>query len=156
MSHQEKQAIKLWTHHPSTFQLDTVKRIDPTKGQYWHSDDPQLKYQVLLPKLQSHLGTSQFLWCCTVRGIFKRMTEQDDLVEWEIDSHKAVVLRWVSVPVWEDMVYGRSHDWNELFITGGHADKDVVALVEFPLSSGTAKCQGQLPVKYQRRMSSDG
>lgn len=146
--------MKLWTHHPSNFRIDDVTaRIDATKGVYWKNNT--LKYREALRRLQERLGTDQFLWCCTVRGLFVRTAEDIDLVEWELDVPLSEVLGFYSSPAWEEVIQGQEEAWDRLFLDrlskeAGTASKEVDAWVRFPLKSGTAKCLGPLPVQRRR------
>ncbi len=142
--------MKLWTYHPSTFRLDDPEaRIDPTKGLYWN--DTTTRYRDVLPRLQVLLGTDQFLWCCTTKGCFIRPSKEIDLVEWELDVPPSEILAFYSVPVWEDIVHGRSEAWDNLVIKNVQAaNKDVDAFVRFPLKAGTLKCLGPLPIRHTR------
>lgn len=147
--------MKLWTYHPSNFRLDDPNvKIDPTKGMYWN--DESLQYQKVLPKLQQLLGTDQFLWCCTIPDCFDRMTEDDDLVEWELVVPIAEILSFHSVPVWEDIVHGRGCAWDSLVIgdlTEQEAGKkEVGAWLRFPLKPDSIERFGHLYPLYPKSM----
>lgn len=145
--------MKLWTHHPSDFQLDTAAEIDHTRGQYWNLNMRDFRYREVLLRLHQHIGTDQFLWCCTVRGGFMRTTEEIDWVEWELDIPESEVLKFYRVPIWEDIVWSRSDDWDQLFVDKAEADipnQNVGALVKFPVRREWVKCHGPLPVRYPR------
>src|SRR5262245_30671146 len=145
--------MQLWTHHPSSFRVDAlVLPIDPKRGEYWNQQMGNFRYREVAPMLWEKVGTDQFLWCCTVRGLFFRVTEDQDLVEWEISAPPCKIIAYVSSPVWEDLVWSRSDSWDDLFIkdapTLGH--KDINALASVPLPSGCVKRHGQLPPKHTR------
>jgi signal peptidase I len=98
------------------------------------------------------VGTNQFLWCCTLRGMFIRPSEEIDLVEWEISAPPAKILAYISSPVWEDLVWNKSDKWDGLIVMEppalGH--KDIHALVSIPLLPGCARCYGLLRPQYTR------
>jgi hypothetical protein len=144
--------VQLWTHHPSGFQIDAPDLvIDPTKGQYWRCQGPDFRYRDVLPKLHQFVGTSQFLWCCTVRGQFIRPTEDTDLIEWELNVPQPQILRFYRASVWEGIVRGKSADWNSLVIAGNPpAGVDTHALVRIPLKPTWVKCHGELRPQISR------
>src|SRR6266446_4868066 len=110
-------AIQLWTHHPSSIRLDTpALQIDPELGQYWNHRQKNFRYREVARKFWKSLGTNQFLWCCTIRGMFVRPTEELDLVEWEIKAPPAKIIAFIRSNVWEDLVWSRSDVWDGLFI----------------------------------------
>jgi hypothetical protein len=144
-------AIKLWTHHPSDFRIDAVGiRIDPTQGQYWNYEKPGFRYREIAPVLWDKLGTDQFLWCCTQRGMFKRVLPDHDLVEWEIAAPPADVIAYVSSRVWEDLVWSKSDSWDRLIVPRPSAAGDpyIHAAVSFPVPVGCVTCHGQLPLPW--------
>ena len=142
----------LWTHHPSSFKLDEPGiRVDPTNGKYWKMSESKFPYKQILAMLQEQIGWGQFLWCCTERGRYLPISEPSDLVEWEIELPLSQV-KLVSVPVWEDLIWSRGDDWDSLFPKGlsesEAVDKDIHALVRFPLPANCLTCHGQLPPRY--------
>ena len=145
--------MQLWTHHPSSFRLDALAlQIEPEAGQYWTHQDKNFRYREIARMLWESLGTNQFVWCCTLRGMFVRPTEDVDLVEWEINAPPATVIAYISSPVWENLVWSRSDRWDGLFINDppvlGH--KDIHALVAIPLQPDCVRCHGQLPPQHTR------
>lgn len=145
--------MQLWTHHPSSFRLDELDlQIEPEQGQYWNHEAKNFRYREIARMLWSSVGTSQFVWCCTLRGMFIRPSEDVDLVEWEINAPPAKIIAYVSSPVWEDLVWNRSDTWDGLILkeppTLGH--KDIHALVSVPLPPGCVTCHGQLRPQYTR------
>lgn len=149
--------VKLWSHHPSDFRLETASNVDYKKGKYWNSNDPNLRYREVLPLLHGRVGTDQFLWCCAVRGEFQRTAEEIDLVEWELNVPRSAVLAFYRASIWEDIVWGRSDAWDELF-TGTETEANVVstkigALVRFPLHPEWVTCHGPPPVRYPRLLT---
>lgn len=149
--------MRLWTHHPEAFQLnDADLRIDPTMGKYWQYQATNFRYREVLPILIKLIGTDQFIWCCTVRGQFKRTTSKKDLVEWELDVPAPQILAFYRASVWDGIVWNRSPDWDGLFvdISQGVADTEIHALVRIPIRREWAICHGQLPIKYPHRAKS--
>jgi len=144
--------MQLWTHQPTGFQIDSASLvIDPARGQYWSCQIVGSRYRDVLPKLQELVGASQFLWCCTVPGQFVRVTEQMDLVEWELNVPESQILRCIRASVWEAIVRGESDDWENLFRVGAPvAGIDIHVLVRVPLPAGTARSHGQLRPLYTR------
>lgn len=135
----ESTTMRLWTHHPSTFQVDDPhERIDRTLGEYWKdSMGPDFRYREVLPRLQNLVGTDQFLWCCTVRGCYP-VGETTDSIEWELNEPFSQILAFYRETVWLDIILGRGDDWDNLLIQGiseeEAADKDIGALVRFPVT----------------------
>jgi hypothetical protein len=149
----EEFAMQLWTYHPSSFCLDVLAlQIKPGRGQYWTHQEKNFRYREIARMLWESVGTNQFLWCCTLRGMFIRPTEEADLVEWEIKAPPAVVIAYISSPVWENLVWSRSDSWDGLFVNDppmlGH--KEIHALVAIPLPPACVKCHGQLTPQYTR------
>jgi len=141
--------MQLWTHHPSRFQIDAVDLVvDPTQGEHWHMEARNFRYRDVLRALCGRLGTSQFLWCCTRRGQFRRLIAECDLVEWELNVPESQILAFIRGRVWEDIVWSRSDDWGELIIEERPelADPYINALVRVPLLSEWVTCHGQLPL----------
>lgn len=144
--------MKLWTHHPDKFKVDDPDlMIDHTKGGYWHHEEKGFRYRDVLPVLVKRIGTDQFLWCCTVRGEFERVSEDVDLVEWELDIEYSQILAFYNVPIWDDLVSSRNDEWENLVLDTGEADQNVGALVRVPLGPTTATRIGPLEVKYPKR-----
>lgn len=146
--------MRLWTHHPASFQLDSGSlQIQPEQGQYWSYQAANFRYREMAPLLWKSLGTNQFLWCCTVRGGFIRTSEDGDLVEWEINAPPAVIIAYIRSPIWENLVWSTSDVWDALIVdeppTVGH--RDILALVSVPLPRGCLTCHGQLPPQYTRQ-----
>jgi hypothetical protein len=142
--------MQLWTHHPSNFAVDTAAEIDPTKGQWWTYDEPDFRYRQAWPELCKLIGTCHFLWCCCKRGVWLRMTEEDDCVEWQIESPPATILTYYSTIEWDKIVRGGGN-WRKLLLPGSTPFIDGVgALVVLPLPPGSATCLGPLPVKYPK------
>jgi len=144
-------AMKLWTHHPSSFRVETLlDPIDPKQGQYWNYQERNFRYREMAPMLWNLLGTDQFLWCCTLRGVFVRPTEDVDLMEWEINAPPCRIIAYISSPIWENLVWSKSDSWDGLVAKNpprlGH--KDIHALVSVPLPAGSVVCHGQLPPQY--------
>ena len=158
----DKENMKLWTHHPSDFLVDDrTLQLDHTKGGYWNSPDPDLRkrYREILPKLHDLIETDQCLWCCTVRGLFERMTEDVDLVEWELRVPFSQVHRFYSIPLWEDLIYTRTDSWDGLFLEElGEAEaehKDVGALVQFhAFHPDWITCHGPPEPEYPKKRRS--
>jgi hypothetical protein len=146
----DDKCVKLWTHHPSAFRLDDLEaRIDSTRGKYWKNKN--LGYRDVLPKLHKRLGTDQFLWCCTAKGCFIRLSEGVDLIEWELAVPTSEILAFYSVPAWEDIIRGQCQAWDGLFIESVQAGSEGVgAWVRFPPQVGTIKCLGPLPIQRKR------
>jgi hypothetical protein len=138
--------MQLWTYHPTGFQVDAADLIiDPARGQYWRHDEPGFRYQEVFPKLQKLVGTNQFLWCYTVRGQCIRVTEDMELVEWELNVQESHILRFFRSYVWEAIVRSKGDDWVNLFVSGKpEAGQDIHALVVVPLPRGTAQSRGIL------------
>lgn len=145
--------ITLWTYHPSSFRLDDAGgRIDSSRGRYWnyHSPDRRVRYRLVLRRLQALIETDQFLWCCTTRGKYFRMTTAEDLVEWELDVPHSQVLRFYREAIWAGIIEGRD-DWSELFVAEQpcrHERDEIGALVRFPMDNGSIKSLGPPPPKY--------
>ena len=152
--------MQLWTHHPSDFPVnDPDLVVDYTKGMYAQPSmegSNGFRYRNVLPKLHTLVGTTQFLWCCTERGRYERVTEDvdKDLLEWEINVPLTQILRFHLVSVWEDIVWGRSDDWQDLLIEVGETEpaandlSDLGALVRVPLEPKSTTCHGPLQAKY--------
>src|SRR5438034_1594324 len=131
--------MQLWTHHPSSFRIDAlVLPIDPRRGQHWNYQAKNFRYRGVAPMLWELVGTDQFLWCCTLRGMFVRPTEEDDLVEWEINAPPSKIIAYISSPVWENLVWSKSDSWDGLIIndTAALGHRDIHALLSVPLPSG--------------------
>jgi hypothetical protein len=147
--------MQLWTHHPSGFRLDRLPLpLDPRRRQYWNdSPGPNFCYRTVAPLLWDLLKTDQFLWCCTIRGQFKRPSEDIDLVEWELNVPPQIIIAHVRVPVWEDLIWGRIESWDGLILkdTPNEGRADINALVAVPLPPGCVKCHGQLPPHFTRK-----
>ncbi len=144
--------MRLFTHHPSTFNLsDPNQRIDWTKGTYWRYDAKGFRYKEVLPILLERLGDDQFLWCCSRRATYPRTGESIDLVEWEINLPLSEIVL-ISSPAWEGIVHSENDDWDSLILTGltesEAASDDVCALVRFPVRPEALTCHGQLPARY--------
>jgi len=142
--------MQLWTHHPSAFQLaDPRLIVDPTKGQYWNSNEIGPRYREVLRRLQKTVGTDQFLWCCTTRGQFIRPTEETDLVEWELNIPDPSRMIFFCCSVWEDIVRSKCDDWSRLFVAElPEPNPDINAVVLLPLQAHLVKCHGQLRPKH--------
>lgn len=144
--------MRLWTHHPSTFDLsDQTLIVDWKKGMFWRKEDSVFRYRKTLPMLHKLVGTDQLIWCCTRRATYKRESEFIDLTEWEINLPiKDVIL--TSSPIWEDLIWSRSDDWGSLILKGlaeSEAVSDsVVALVRFPIRPDCLTWHGPLPVQH--------
>lgn len=144
--------MQLWTHHPSTFHLaDANLIVDPTVGHYWNNHKADFRYRDVLPQFQSLVGTTQILWCCTVRGQFIRPTEDTDLVEWELNIPEPSRVRFFRSSVWEDIVRGKIDDWSSLFVDGiPEPSGDIHAIALLPLQANWIKCHGPLrPLRSQ-------
>jgi hypothetical protein len=142
--------VQLWTHHPSHFPLDSADLvIDPTRGIHWQDERRNFRYRDRLNALHLLLGTSQFLWCFATRGGFTRYYESQDLVEWELNVPRSQIIAFFSGSIWEDLIWGRSDDWANLFIGSAavRPNPDVQALVRVPLPLGTAKPH-RMPAVY--------
>jgi len=145
--------MQLWTHHPSAYRIDAPDlKVYPKRGQYWKMRENRFRYHEMASRLWKLLGTDQLLWCCTVRGEFKRPTEDMDLVEWEINAPPSTILAYISSPVWEDLIWTRTDDWSGLILK--HApllgNKDIHGLVTVPLPPGGVKCHGSPPPQFTR------
>jgi hypothetical protein len=140
--------VELWTYHPSSFPLDAHElRIEPMLGEHWKHEDKGFRYREVAPVLWKLLGTDQVLWCFTQRGGYQRVSEEHDVVEWEIWAPPSRVIAYINSPVWERLVRSnKSDDWNGLFINKvpSHAHHDIHALVAAPLPDGGAICRGPL------------
>jgi hypothetical protein len=140
--------MQLWTYHPSTFPVDDPNlEVDYTRGIFWRIEMGQsFRYRVVLPKLHDLVKTTQFLWCCTLRGTYPRTWEGDDSVEWELNAPLTQILTFYRKNVWDDIVWSRSDDWAQLLIPVGEkervGDENLGALVRVPLKSDWAKCHG--------------
>jgi hypothetical protein len=81
------------------------------------------------------------------------MSEEIDLVEWELVVPPSEILAFHSVPVWEDIVHGRGEQWQSLLVERTSdemaARKDVDAWVRFPPKAGTINCLGPLPIRQK-------
>jgi hypothetical protein len=152
------QPLKLWTYHPQAFQLnDPLQRVDSTKGKFWNSLDPcfRERYRRVLPRMQAIVGTDQFLWCCTSRknGFEEHNHVELNLLAWEIEIRVADTLLLFRSPVWEDIVHGRTEDWDRLVISVINESQvlagDVGGLVRFPPIE--AKCIGRVPTYNEVR-----
>ena len=149
--------VTLWTHHPSTFQVnDPELHIDWTLGEFWNQNEAKFRYREVLPRVHEQLDTTQFLWCCTIRGGFERVCEEYDLVEWELNVPRSRV-RFYSVPVWEKIVYSRTDNWDGLWLGAREStpNRKVGALVFLPLESKWINCHGQLPLRNARHVVRD-
>jgi hypothetical protein len=144
-------AMQLWTYHRSNFPVDTISEIDSTKSFWWTYDEPSFRYREVLPVLWKLVGTKDFLWCCTERGGFMRMTEEDDVVEWELNVPATSVLFYREL-LWDEILHGKSDNWSDLIL------KDVTdplpgrtgAIVRVPLPPNSATNLGPAPVKYPK------
>src|SRR5580704_15732454 len=105
--------MQLWTHQPSPFRLDVLPLpLDPKRGAYWNAvQGPDFCYQEVAPLLWELVKTDQFLWCCTLRGMFQRQTADVDLVEWEINAPQSSILAYIDALIWEDIVRGKPRKW---------------------------------------------
>ena len=152
--------MQLWTHHPSDFPVDDPDLVvDYTKGKYADSSmegNNGFRYRTVLPELHKRVETSQFLWCCTERGSYPRVTEDVDknLMEWELNVPLTQILAFHRISAWEDLVWSRSDDWEELLIEVGEIEppandlSDLGVLVRVPLNPTWTTCHGPLPPKY--------
>ena len=155
--------MQLWTHHPSDFRVnDPDLVVDYTKGMYAQPSMQGIngfRYCNVMPKLHTRVGTTQFLWCCTERGCYERVTEDvdKDLLKWELNVPLTQILHFHRVSVWEDIVWSRSDDWQDLLIEVGETERaandlsDVGALVRVPLNRKWATCHGLLQPMYSNR-----
>src|ERR1700687_2181663 len=136
----------------SGFQVDAAELvIDPAKGQYWCLQMPGFRYREALSKLQERVGTSQFLWCYTVRGSCIRPTEDVDLVEWELNVSESQILRFFRSHVWEAIVRSDSNGRENLFVVGKpELGEDIDAVVLAPVALGTASAHGLLRPAYSK------
>jgi hypothetical protein len=146
--------VKLWTYHPSDFRLDDpAVNIDPSKGTYWSLET--IRYREPLAKLQQLLKTDQFLWCCTTRDCFVRVSEEIDLTEWELTIPFCDVLGFYSVQAWEGIIQGQDNEWQNLLIENiseeAAASEGVGAWVRFPVPSEATKCLGPPQPVYPKR-----
>jgi hypothetical protein len=134
--------MRLWTHHSSDFLVDAPDLVvDPTQGRYWRGKFPDFRYRDVLPRLQNLVGTTQFLWCYTIR----EKPQDTDLVEWELNLSDSQILRFIRSWVWEGIVCSNPTDWGDLFVASKpNPGRDIHALVLVPLPRGTAKSYGQL------------
>jgi hypothetical protein len=132
---QEQNFMKLWTYHPITFRPDDPNvEIDPSKGMCWSMKS--LRYREVLPRLHQLLGTDQFLWCWTTKDDFTRTSKEITImVEWELDVPLSEIWAFYSVPIWDDIVSGKSEAWETLVVPkeGAVANKDLAAWIRFPL-----------------------
>ena len=141
--------VKLWTYHPSTFRIDDPQlSVDYMRGKYWQDDSHGFRYREVLPILCELLGTTNFVWCCTARGKMQKMTSDEDLVEWEISLPMSNVLKFYSELVWDKIIWGKSDDWQPLFVSDIKPSGDLGALVKVPLLPEVAFCHGQVKPKY--------
>jgi hypothetical protein len=143
--------LKLWTHHPSHFPVDTVTEINPAKSFWWDYDEPGFRYREVWPTLCEMLGTAHFLWCYCRHETWWRMTEEEDRVAWELDVLPSSILSFYSPQQWDKIVFSRSNDWTGLLLQRSTPLTEAVgALVALPLPPGSATCLGSLPVRYPR------
>jgi hypothetical protein len=145
--------VQLWTYHPSSFRVDARDlRIEPTLGDYWKYEEKGFRYREVAPALWKLLGTNQVLWCFTQRDGYQRVSEEHDVVEWEIWAPPSRVLAYINYPVWGDFVRSKPADWDDLFLmnapSNGH--RDIHALVAVPLPDCGATCRGPLRPKVTR------
>ena len=91
------------------------------------------------------LGTDQFLWCWTTRGSrsFKEFCLL--LLEWELDVPLSEILAFHSVPIWDEIVGGKSEAWDRLSIEKATAvaEENLAAWVRFPLRDCSIRCLGR-------------
>jgi len=145
--------MQLWTHHPSHFRVDASDLIiDAKRGQYWADHGTNFRYRALHPVLCSKLGTDQFLWCCTIRGMFIRTIEAIDIVEWELNVPESHIIAYIRVSAWEALLRRRTDQWEDLIPSEiPRADKDINALVSLPLLSEWITRHGPLAPQYPKR-----
>ena len=147
--------MQLWTHHHSSFAVDAPDiHIDPRQGDFWRQEQrPDFRYREILPLLWERLATDQFLWCCTKRGTYPRVTDDIDLAEWELNVPTKQIIKLYSGSVWLRLLAApNDDDWAKLMITleGANLEEDKIgALVSVPLPAGCAKCHGLLPAWHK-------
>jgi hypothetical protein len=144
--------MKLWTFHPSAFSLYGAGRIDHTLGGYWNYHSVVVEagvkrvfgYRVVLPILHELLGTDQLLWCDTDKSGRYHGKEMDE-IGWELNVPLSQVAAFYWVMAWEDLVWGRTDSWDDLFVDKSSVQPchDFGALVRFPLERQWVKCLGK-------------
>lgn len=154
--------MKRWTYHPIDFRLDDPNEaLDPSRGKYWNYFEPNFRawYRHVLLELQERLGTNQLLWCFTTpANDFKKFNACDaDRVEWRIEISLSSVLAFYSSPVWENILRGRSNQWESLFLSlsdeyEAENEEEVGALLDFrQLRSAEVICLGRVPTADELR-----
>lgn len=141
----------VWTNHPKAFPIcspDLV--IDYKLGHYWR--DNHGHYRDVLPKLHRLLGETQFLWCVTtLNKPFQRMSEDIDLVRWELDVPSSQVLALYREDAWNALFNGESTDWRSLIVDA--VGERIGAFVRVPIEPAWATRQ-EIPVRYPKRQTS--
>jgi hypothetical protein len=141
---------KLWTFHPPEFDLCHGERVDHTRGRYWNSTRTvqgvclKERYRLVLPMLHQRLGTDQVLWCDTVNDARWHFDEIDE-IGWELDVPGAQVAAFFWVMAWEDILWGKTQNWEDLFVeeVDIQPSHEIGAIVRFPLERQWIRCLGK-------------
>lgn len=143
--------MKLWTFHPSNFRLD-----DPTPsiihelGKYWGSQTTP-RYAAVLQRLHQLLGNDQILWCYTLKDNHWHFDGVDE-IEWELNVPFSQIEALYDVQLWENILYGRNEDWDNLILdrltAESAANECVGALVKWPLPPEYVQCLGAPRPRY--------
>jgi hypothetical protein len=138
--------MKLWTFHPTTFNVLNASRIDYALGQYWNMTDDYKKqrYRAMLPLLHERLQTDQVLWCDTVSDAKHHSTEIDE-IGWELTVPASQIAAFYHVWEWEFILWELGGEWEKLFLKSAPTNGtfEVGALVRFPLESQWVRCLGK-------------
>lgn len=87
--------MKLWTWHESDFSL-LDGQVDYERSEYAQEDQG---LRTAYRELASHLGTSQFIWCYTIRDE-RVVLDHHTKVEWTLEVPSDEVLCFVEGIVW--------------------------------------------------------
>jgi predicted HNH restriction endonuclease len=145
--------IRLWTYHPSTFNVDAPDLyVDHTLGKYWRHEETGFRYREVLPIFCAKIGTDQFLWCCQKRHCIVRMSEGMDVVEWELNIPSTDAIRFYRWEVWEKLIRSKTDDWSNLWVDDQSqaAADEIEPVVLLPLQPAWIRTHGPAPVKYPK------
>lgn len=135
--------MQLWTLHPEELRIDDPDVIiDPTLGAYWNDPREDFRYREVLPLFQERIDSDQFLWCCIERNKYI-LGLKAKIIEWELNIPDNSKIRLFKTQIWEDLLYSRRDDWDDLFVENVPTDsKGISAVAVMPLEESWIVCHG--------------